>query len=366
MATVKGEVAKTKRTGVLVKSVSIQGLRGIAEGTLSDLSGITILVGRNNTGKSTVLEALYLAASGCEYDLLGRQALKYVLMRRGWFGLSTAGWLFLVGQDSCNITLNMEDGAQVKLELRLETGIEAEYIDSLRLRGLDVSNCASIVSSTRGAFTREFRHYIDANGLYDLIRESASGSPIETLLLDWEAVTSYGRPEECYSLMVRSGGIEAKNMVLNVIAQKYGIKDLQPLEEHDRWVLYVVHEEYSVPVYLIGDGLRLALVYLMLLSVASDALLLLEEPELHQHPGLLELVAEAIVRSHAQRRCQVVLSTHSLELIDLLIRKAEKLGVSDSLIVHRLSLEQGKLNSVSYSAQEVKELREELEYDLRR
>ena len=54
------------------------------------------------------------------------------------------------------------------------------------------------------------------------------------------------------------------------------------------------------------------------------------------------------------------------EEADLLIRKAEKLGVSDSLIVHRLSLEQGKLSSVSYSAQEAKELREELEFDLRR
>ena len=365
MATVKGEAAKTKRTGVLVKSVSIRGLRGIAEGTLSDLSGITVLIGRNNTGKSTVLEALYLATAGCDSDMLKRETLKYVLTRRGWFGLSTVDWLFFERKRSCDITLNLENGTHVKARLKLEPP-EAEDISVLESRGLSVDKLTSINSSTRGAFTRVLKHYIDANGRYNAIIKSTVGNPVKTLFLDWEAVASYGHPEECYSLMVKSGGIKAKNMVLDVVAQKYRVKDLQPLKEGDRWVLYVVHEGFSIPIYLIGDGLRLALVYLMLLSVASDALLLLEEPELHQHPGLLELVAEAIVRSHAQRRCQVVLSTHSLELIDLLIRKAEKLGVSDSLIVHRLSLEQGKLSSVSYSAQEAKELREELEYDLRR
>ena len=365
MTAVEERAAEVKRTGVLVNSVRIRGLRGVAEGALGGLSGITVLIGPNNTGKSTVLEALYLAASGCDYDLLGRRALEYVLMRRGWFGLSAVGWLFFRGQKSCGITLRMEDGAHVELRLRL-TRVGTEDINILKSRGLDISKIMSITSSVSGAFTRTFTHYIDMNGRYDAIQASAARSPLKTLFLDWGAVASYGHPEECYSLMMTSGGVEAKNMVLEVIAQRYRIRDLQPLKDDDRWVLHVVHKEYSIPIYLMGDGLRLALVYLMLLSVASDALLLLEEPELHQHPGLLELVAEIIVRSHAQRRCQVVLSTHSLEFVDLLIQKAEELGVSDRLVIHRLSLEQGELSSTSYTAQEAKELREELEFDLRR
>ena len=365
MAAAEGKAVEARRAGILVRSVSMRGLRGIAEGELSGLSGITVLVGPNNSGKSTVLEALYLAASGCGYDLIGRWALKYVLVRRGWFGISTAAWLFFDGQESCDVVLHMEDGSHVELKLRLEFP-EAEDLSILRSRGLDVGRLVSITSSVGGVFTREFTHYMDESGQYNVLQKSASGSPMETLLLDWGAVASYGQPEECYSLMMRSSGVEAKNLVLSVVGRRYGIKDLQPLKERDRWVLYVVHEEHSIPIYLMGDGLRLALAYLMLLSVASDALLLLEEPELHQHPGLLGLVAEAIVRSHAQRRCQVVLSTHSLELIDLLIEKAEKLGVLDRLTVHRLSLEQGKLRSMSYSAREARELREELEMDLRR
>jgi len=366
LAAAEGKAVEARRARVLVRSVSIRGLRGIAEGELNGLSGITVLVGPNNSGKSTVLEALYLAASGCEYDLLGRRTLEYVLRRRGWFGLSAADWLFFGGRGSCDITLGVGEEAHVELKLVLETGVETEYLSNLKSRGLNIDALAFIMSLANGAFRGKLKHYVDADGHYEVIRELAVGISMRTLLLDWGAVVSYGQPEECYSLMMRIGGIEAKNLVLSVIGQKYRIKDLEPLKERDRWVLYVVHEEHSIPIYLMGDGLRLALAYLMLLSVASDALLLLEEPELHQHPGLLGLVAEAIVRSHAQRRCQVVLSTHSLELIDLLIEKAKELGVLDHLTVHRLSLEQGRLSSTSYSAREARELREELEMDLRR
>ena len=41
-----------------IKEVEIENFRGIRKGTLTSLKGINILVGRNNTGKSTILEAI--------------------------------------------------------------------------------------------------------------------------------------------------------------------------------------------------------------------------------------------------------------------------------------------------------------------
>ena len=47
-------------------------------------------MGRNNSGKSTLLEALYLlVSSNNSSDILGRFPLDYLVKRRGWLGLSS-------------------------------------------------------------------------------------------------------------------------------------------------------------------------------------------------------------------------------------------------------------------------------------
>lgn len=375
LAAAQKRVSEAREAGTLVRAVRIKNFRGIAEGELDGLTGITVLVGRNNTGKSTVLEALYLAATGCDYDSFGRNPLEYVVKRRGWFGIHSVTWLFFMEEEECSITIVFDTPSERTLSLR-RVAIDVSLLSFLERQGLDVAGpIAYITSSTEGNFIRKYGHSFDAKGRYVRVGlAEKGGEPINALLLDWELAASFGHPEGCYSLMMGSGGTAAKELVLAVLGPRYGIKDIEPLmlsEESPelgrvRWALHVIYPNYAIPVYLLGDGLRLTLTYLMLLSTASNALLLLEEPELHQHPGLLELIADAIIRSRAQRGCQVVVSTHNLELIDLLLEKASELGVLDDITVYRLELKEGKLSSVRYSAQEAKELREELRYDLRR
>jgi AAA15 family ATPase/GTPase len=50
----------------MIEMVEIENLRGIVSGRLEGLSPLSILLGVNNSGKSTILEALYLGgiASG--------------------------------------------------------------------------------------------------------------------------------------------------------------------------------------------------------------------------------------------------------------------------------------------------------------
>ncbi|NJL30554.1 MAG: AAA family ATPase [Phycisphaerales bacterium] len=47
----------------MIKSIAIENLRGIAEGKIDDLAQVNIIVGPNNSGKSTILDALLIGAS---------------------------------------------------------------------------------------------------------------------------------------------------------------------------------------------------------------------------------------------------------------------------------------------------------------
>ena len=185
--------------------------------------------------------------------------------------------------------------------------------------------------------------------------------------MDWNTVLEYGRPEEAYTYMVNRGGREAKETVVKILQKLYAdVLDIEPLIAQGRWVLHLVYRDRAIPYYVVGDGIRYALIYLMILSVHRNGILVLEEPELHMHPGLMRLVANAVVRTYRERGSQVFLSTHSLELIDMIIAEARRAGLRDSEVkVYRLSLKDGRLYSEVYSLDEAEEARARLEWDLR-
>src|SRR5262245_3825313 len=56
-------------------AVEIRGFRGIRQGALEGLSDVNVLVGRNNSGKTTVAEAISRAAQ----EIAGRVDLSYTV-----------------------------------------------------------------------------------------------------------------------------------------------------------------------------------------------------------------------------------------------------------------------------------------------
>jgi len=67
-----------RRSDGMFRSLSIRGYRGFSHFDVEGLGCVNLLVGRNNSGKTSVLEALYLLAAGGEPS-----ALWTVLTRRG-------------------------------------------------------------------------------------------------------------------------------------------------------------------------------------------------------------------------------------------------------------------------------------------
>jgi energy-coupling factor transporter ATP-binding protein EcfA2 len=62
----------------MINSIKISGYRGFSDFSMTGLGRINLLVGRNNTGKTSILEALHLLASGSDLSALWR-----ILLRRG-------------------------------------------------------------------------------------------------------------------------------------------------------------------------------------------------------------------------------------------------------------------------------------------
>ncbi|MEK7806526.1 MAG: AAA family ATPase, partial [Chloroflexota bacterium] len=67
----------------MLSSLEIQNFKGIKQGKIEDLAQVNILVGRNNSGKSTILDALVLLrAPIIGQDYLNRSGIEQILTRR--------------------------------------------------------------------------------------------------------------------------------------------------------------------------------------------------------------------------------------------------------------------------------------------
>lgn len=153
---------------------------------------------------------------------------------------------------------------------------------------------------------------------------------------------------------------QAKEIISQIVPELRGI---EILTEQDRPVLHLVYEGGSVPVAVAGDGVNALVRICLELAALPGGVVLIEEPELHQHPAAIRQTARAVLAA-VRRDIQVVMTTHSLELIDALLGEAGEQD-KERLAVFRLSLVNGTIRSRRIPGPEAAFLRGEIESDLR-
>jgi hypothetical protein len=166
---------------------------------------------------------------------------------------------------------------------------------------------------------------------------------------------------EVYTEAVTQGRRPAAKAIIKAVIP--GFSDIEILVEAQQPVVHIVFENYSVPVALMGDGVR-SLVHLALeLAARPGGTVLIEEPEVHGHPGAIRQSARAILQA-TRREIQVLLSTHSLDLIDALLAESLPEDLA-KFAVYRCRLDDGKLATTRIPGPEVLVARGTIGDDLR-
>jgi hypothetical protein len=174
--------------------------------------------------------------------------------------------------------------------------------------------------------------------------------------------TGFQRPlHELYTKAVQLG---RRKEAVGIISEVFsGVSNVEILTENGEPILHFVFADYSVPASLAGDGIQSLLRLSLELAASSGGVALLEEPEVHQHPGAIRQSAQAILAA-VRRQTQVVLTTHSLELIDALLGECLEQDL-DRLSLYRLRLEDGVLRSSRLPGPDISFSRTTIEDDLR-
>ncbi|MFL5344332.1 MAG: AAA family ATPase [Hyalangium sp.] len=347
--------------------MEIKNLRGIREGALKDLTPLTVLVGPNSSGKSTVLDALLMGASNSPGDSVGQAVgrrstrdadARWLLWRQGQDGVTTLMVLGHQGQyrRHCSLVWRSEVPNDLIARLR-ELGRESPFsCIEARLSLFNPSQQVSAWTAFAADNSYEYKQSPEFLPQYHQRVES------EVSFVDMRGV-GLGTPlAQLYTESVTQGRREDVLELLKVIVP--GLRNLEILVSHRlQPVLHLVFSDKSVPVALAGDGIRSMLRLSLELASRGRGVVLVEEPEVHQHPKALQQSAKILLAS-VRRGLQVVLATHSMELIDALLLEATQDDLQN-LSTYRLKLEDGVLASSRLDGDRMAFARGQIEEDLR-
>ena len=275
-----------------VKSIRLQNYRSFVDSGEVDLGPINVLVGPNNTGKSSILRALYLMQHG------GGDFFPDVR----------------VGDDNAHVGIWFEDVRGVKrwgdhqdagdafLEVRLKT---PDRRTGERAIGLNSAGRASITGEQVLFQSEEPKHFIvpflsrRKVSHYDETVKESTTKQVQPTMANLAAKLSR------FNMTTLPAYPAYAKACMDILGMHVGST---PSQNGHRPGIYVTNDD-TVHVDQMGEGVASIVDLLASLALYEGKLFLVEEPENDVHPAALKALLALIVES--SKKNQFVISTHS-------------------------------------------------------
>lgn len=326
--------------------LNIKSFRSIKNLELSDLGQFNLLIGRNNCGKSTVLEAMYLAAGAPQIPLFA------VNIGRGASTVQNEGFVtlfndfniekpFSVAYSEKNYSRSIEVSA-VKVDripqlIMRGTPQELSRIGyyEIKVNANKMSNPYTVRYNQNGDTSES---YVFSDSEIKLLTDDKSVRPVQFITADWQNsnVVDY-----------------IDNLVVN--KQKDAlIQNLQKIDERIRDIqignnnfIYIdIGLSKLMPIQFIGLGARKFITIASIVSSQKDGVLLIDEFENGLHFETMDVLWNAVISMCRERNIQILATTHSYECIESFVNAA-----SDGN-VYRIERKEDEHKAIRYSAEE--------------
>ncbi|RDY23186.1 DUF2813 domain-containing protein [Romboutsia maritimum] len=327
--------------------LNIKHFKGIENLELENLSNINIIVGDNNTGKTSLLEAISLLQS--------QENIK----------------------DMINHISRRDDGYPSKFELFLEifpkeqdlsksiqidsiiNGLKREIKIGGTLLNNDFKGNISVKSENTNLINKEI--YIKEN---QIIPESNVDNVVNIIY-----ITPYDHFRDgLINKTIEHIKHKDKEKIIRLLQMfDVNILDFKTLSTNNRknpMTTYIDHKKYGLmPLFSFGDSIKKVLTLASAVISAKDGILLVDEIETAIHKNMINEVFKWFVEACSEFNVQLICTTHSLEAIDGIIVALE--NDIDSLSCFRIELYEEKVYGTKFSGNKLKDIRTFLGQDVR-
>lgn len=355
----------------------IEQYRGINNLRIEQLNQVNLIVGDNNCGKTSVLEALQLFRTSGDLANVYRIARQ----RESIFGVNSnsiyENFICMFPHDGSNLEIRISgecNGNEISFDLKgtqEKVLIDSKELNRFVLREmediseeLETDTFDGLISFQYGKGGREEK--ISINRFSRL-----SGTPMSK---SDEFAIVYVSPFEhlkgnTIGRIIRNDGY--KEICLKALQLfDSDIEDMMIFRSDigNRPVEYLKHKRLgNMPLSTFGDGIKKVLVLSNAIARAAGGILLIDEIETAIHKKYYDDIFRFIIKACRAFDVQVFITTHSLEAIDGLLatQDYEEQKTEDSISVVTLKREENNTYSRVLSGREVAQNREAFGFEVR-
>lgn len=314
-----------------IKSIEIIKFRGIRKLNLAELSNINLIVGDNNSGKTTFLEAIQLLFAKSQLS-----SIKNVINQRTVLNPNSSFYtsfikMFNIEQSTklleFDIYANSNKGP-LEFELRgKERTISGE--DALQFSTMSAyqkaqyKRAAASIPEEVKVFTGSIITQTGKKPVEKEIRCTSLDNVLPRPIIKKEVhyIPSFGHLR--YDLLQNIvDNLEYKKLAVNILRQfDESIADICYTKADDGTYLESIITEQGIvmPFSVYGDGIKKILYILNKLFDATDSILLIDEIETGLHKKYYDILFPVIFALANKLNVQLFIATHSIEAIDAIL-----------------------------------------------
>lgn len=337
---------------IILKNLHIDCYRGINQLDLEDFNHVNILVGDNNTGKTSVMEIICALRMPFSLNVWNEIAKKKSSSSRGVMFYNAYNNIFPIDKEKkvqfrgdfaehkelcvCmtaeEYKTTITEKEQNRINGFIRTGnqnVEDIYIDTTVME----------IKIQADGRTIEFE-------IYDFQRKPprnlVSKNDTESINKRFNGNMAFLEPrdglENDFSYMKKAILDTEYHEQLVKILKEFDseITDIVSIEEMGDTAYYVRSEEHSsaIPISVYGDGLKKSLVLFSAMASSKNGLVLIDEVETSIHTSAMKMVFSVLIKWARKLNIQLFVSTHSKEALNTLLTCDNK--YSDGINVYTL------------------------------